>query len=96
MNYFVRYIGMGLYQLHGDGTIWVYTGPPLPGWQMLDNNPRTRAVISAEPVKIWARLNFSMQHQMQTNWCWAANPSSVNAFLIQVQNGHNARSLMPS
>ena len=33
-----------LYQMHGDGTIWNYTTPPLTGWQMLDNNPRARAI----------------------------------------------------
>jgi hypothetical protein len=25
-----------LYHTHGDGTIWIYTGPPISGWQMLD------------------------------------------------------------
>jgi hypothetical protein len=69
-----------LYQMHGDGTIWVYRGPPMTGWQLLDNNPGTRAITAAGATKIWARLNFSMQHQMQTNWCWAASSSSVNAF----------------
>lgn len=69
-----------LYQLHGDGTIWVYRGPPMTGWQMLDNNPGTRAIIAAGSTKVWARLNFSVQHQQQTNWCLAANSSNVNAF----------------
>ena len=36
-----------LYQMHGDGTIWVYTGPPISGWQMLDNNPRARAIAAS-------------------------------------------------
>lgn len=33
-----------LYQMHGDGTIWHYTSPPITGWQMLDNNPRARTI----------------------------------------------------
>ncbi len=33
-----------LYQMHGDGTIWHYTTPPVTGWQMLDNNPRARSI----------------------------------------------------
>jgi hypothetical protein len=37
----------GLYQMHGDGTIWTYTGTPLTGWQMLDNNPRARAIVAS-------------------------------------------------
>ena len=37
---------MALYQLQGDGTIWHYTGPPLTGWQILDNNPRTTAIVA--------------------------------------------------
>jgi hypothetical protein len=36
-----------LYQLHGDGTIWIYTGTPLTGWQMLDNNPQTRGIAAS-------------------------------------------------
>lgn len=37
-----------LYQLHGDGTIWNYTGPPLSGWQTLDTNPATTAILVAQ------------------------------------------------
>jgi hypothetical protein len=36
-----------LYEMHGDGTIWSYTGPPVTGWQMLDNNPRARAIAAS-------------------------------------------------
>jgi hypothetical protein len=35
-----------VYQTHGDGTIWAYTGPPISGWQMLDNNPRERLTVA--------------------------------------------------
>jgi hypothetical protein len=28
----------------------------------------------------WVRINFAMQHQEQTNWCWAAVAASVSAF----------------
>jgi hypothetical protein len=28
----------------------------------------------------WHRLDFSMQHQQQTNWCWAAVSTSVSLF----------------
>jgi hypothetical protein len=37
-----------LYQMHGDGTIWIYTGPAISGWQMLDNNPRAREIAAGE------------------------------------------------
>jgi hypothetical protein len=36
-----------LYQMHGDGTIWTYTGTPISGWQLLDNNPRARAIAAS-------------------------------------------------
>lgn len=36
-----------LYQMHGDGTIWLYQGTPMTGWQMLDNNPRARAIAAS-------------------------------------------------
>jgi hypothetical protein len=29
---------------------------------------------------VWKRLRFVMQHQQQTNWCWAATAASVAAF----------------
>jgi hypothetical protein len=38
----------GLYQLHGDGTIWIYTGTPYTGWLTLDNNPATTAILVAQ------------------------------------------------
>jgi len=37
---------MGLYQLHNDGSIWKYTGPPISGWQELDTNPKATAIAS--------------------------------------------------
>lgn len=29
---------------------------------------------------LWSRISFVMQHQQQTNWCWAAVAASVSAF----------------
>jgi len=29
---------------------------------------------------VWRRLAFTMQHQQQTNWCWAATAASVASF----------------
>jgi peptidyl-Asp metalloendopeptidase len=42
--------GQHLHQLHQDGSIWQYTGPPCidsghcPGWRRLDNNPKSAAL----------------------------------------------------
>ena len=36
-----------LYQMHGDGTIWRYTSPPISGWQMLDDNSRARSIVAS-------------------------------------------------
>jgi hypothetical protein len=38
--------GNNLYQRHNDGRIWRYTGPPLTGWQELDNNPATTQIAA--------------------------------------------------
>src|SRR5262249_45071916 len=35
-----------LFQMHGDGSIWHYTTPPMTGWLQLDNNPGTRTVVA--------------------------------------------------
>ena len=39
--------GDHLYQMHKTGLIWKYTGTPLTGWQMLDNNPDTTAIAAS-------------------------------------------------
>jgi hypothetical protein len=36
-----------LYQRRADGTIWLYTGPPLTGWQTLDNNKATISITAS-------------------------------------------------
>ena len=36
---------------------------------------RGRLAEGAPPV--WSRLNFVVQHQEQTNWCWAATTASI-------------------
>jgi hypothetical protein len=43
------------YQLHNSGMIWRYTGTPCaanscPGWQMLDNNLKTRAIVAGDQL----------------------------------------------
>jgi hypothetical protein len=37
---------MSLFQLHSDGSLWQYTGPPVTGWQLLDNNPATTSIVA--------------------------------------------------
>jgi hypothetical protein len=39
--------GNNLYQLHNNGRIWKYVGPPMTGWRELDNNPRTKQIAAA-------------------------------------------------
>jgi Papain-like cysteine protease AvrRpt2 len=41
--------------------------------------PRDAAVDPIGPEPSWSRLNFAMQHQEQTEWCWAATSVSVAA-----------------
>ena len=31
-------------------------------------------------LRLWRRLAFTMQTQLQTQWCWAANSVSVSLF----------------
>jgi hypothetical protein len=33
-------------------------------------------------VPSWVRLNFTMQHQLQTQWCWAATSVSVAHYYV--------------
>ncbi|HUA93612.1 MAG TPA: hypothetical protein VL991_13660 [Terracidiphilus sp.] len=56
-----------LYQMHGDGTIWYYTGPPVSGWQMLDNNPRARAIAAS------GNLLYQL-HGDGTIWIYTGTP----------------------
>jgi hypothetical protein len=58
-----------LYQMHGDGTIWHYTGTPITGWQMLDNNSRARSIVG----------NGDLLYQMHgdgTIWQYTGTPIS--------------------
>lgn len=45
-----------LYQMHSDGRIWIYTGPPLTGWLELDNNPAT-VQIAAGRGRLYQKHN---------------------------------------
>ena len=56
-----------LYQMHGDGTIWSYTGTPLTGWQMLDNNPRCHSITAS------GNLLYQM-HGDGTIWLYVGPP----------------------
>lgn len=56
-----------LYQMHGDGTIWHYTSPPLTGWQMLDNNARARDIAGC------GNLLYQM-HGDGTIWIYTGPP----------------------
>jgi hypothetical protein len=56
-----------LYQMHGDGTIWTYTGPPLTGWQMLDNNPRAHTLTASGPL-------LYQMHGDGTIWLYTGPP----------------------
>jgi hypothetical protein len=58
-----------LYQMHGDGTIWHYTGTPISGWQMLDNNPRARCIVAS------GDLLYQM-HGDGTIWVYTGTPIS--------------------
>jgi hypothetical protein len=50
LNYFNFSQAEQLYQMHSDGSIWFYTGPPMTGWQKLDNNPKTKAIMACTYV----------------------------------------------
>jgi hypothetical protein len=58
-----------LYQMHGDGTIWHYTGTPITGWQMLDDNPRARAIAASGP-------NLYQLHGDGSIWKYTGTPIS--------------------
>jgi hypothetical protein len=43
--------GTHIYQIHNDGSIWHYTGPPCsgvncPGWQRLDDNSSATGIAA--------------------------------------------------
>jgi galactose oxidase len=45
---FIAAAGDNLYQLHNNGSIWRYTGPPVAGWELLDHNPATKQIAAAD------------------------------------------------
>jgi hypothetical protein len=58
-----------LYQLHNDGSIWSYTGVPLTGWEMLDNNPATTMIASTSEA-------VYQLHNDGTIWMYTGPPVS--------------------
>ncbi len=69
--------GESLYQLHNSGAIWEYTGIPCdgnscPGWQRLDNNVRTRAIIAAGN-------NLYQLHNSGAIWEYTGTPCDGNS-----------------
>jgi hypothetical protein len=59
--------GPTFYQLHRDGTIWSYTGTPLIGWQLLDDNPRTVAIAAVI-------ASLYQLHNDGSIWAYAGTP----------------------
>lgn len=53
-----------LFQLHNNGKIWRYTGTPITGWELIDQNPATVEIVAATNAlyqrhrdgKIWRYL----------------------------------------
>src|SRR4051812_11426703 len=43
----------------------------------------SRLGIAPSPAQPWSRLEFDMQQQLQTYWCWAATSVSVSHFYDQ-------------
>jgi len=56
------------------------------GMPLVQLDPIMRTVIADALRRLvltipqWVRLSFTMQHQQQTNWCWAATSVSVSHF----------------
>jgi peptidyl-Lys metalloendopeptidase len=69
--------GVDLCQLHSDGWIWRFTGTPCsgnscPGWQRLDNNPKTIAIAAAGN-------NLYQLHNDGWIWRFTGTPCSGNS-----------------
>jgi hypothetical protein len=61
--------GGQLYQLHNDGKIWRYTGPPISGWQLLDNNPATIQIAAS-----WSDPGLFQLHRDGKIWRYTGTP----------------------
>ncbi len=55
-------------------------GERLAAYWRLDHNPWTWHGPDYIDWPHWRRLSFAMQHQQQTQWCWAAVAANVSAF----------------
>ncbi len=78
-----------LFQLHGDGAIWRYTGTPCsgnscPGWERLDNNLRTR-MLSAGGADLY------QLHTGGAIWRYTGTPCNGNSCPGWERLDNNAR-----
>lgn len=67
-----------LYQLRDNGSIWVYVSPPRcggagPGWQPLDNNPRTRRIAAGPRSLYQLHDNGAIWRYSGPPWCSGAS-----------------------
>jgi hypothetical protein len=94
-----------IYQLHNDGWIWRYTGEECqgdfcPGWERLDNNPKTRNIVGSgaqlfqlhQDGKIWRYIGTPCSGDSCPGWQMLDNnPKTVaivsaGAQLFQLHN----------
>jgi hypothetical protein len=86
-----------VYQMHNDGKIWRYTGTPCsgsscPGWQLLDNNPSTKAIAADGGAlyqmhndgKIWRYTGTPCSGSSCPGWQLLDNNPSTKAIAARV------------
>jgi hypothetical protein len=95
-----------LYQLHDDGRIWRYTGTECseqfcPGWERLDNNPKTAEIVAAggqlfqrhNDGRIWRYLGTPCNGESCPSWRLLDNNPKTRSIvaggnqLYQLHNG---------
>jgi hypothetical protein len=64
----LAYDGATLYQLHGNGQIYRYTGTPMTGWGLIDNNWLTKAIVaSGDPAAAAGTTAAHRLYQLHSN-----------------------------
>lgn len=94
------YTGAELYQLHNDGSIWVYTGPPCtssscPGWSLVDDNRATTNIVAAVTADINSTLGTPRLYKLHNDGSiWRFGPVSLdNPFPQWTALDNNPRSI---
>lgn len=74
-----------VYQLHNNGSVWRYTGPPFTGWQLIDDNPETVQLAAAGSTLYQRHRGGQVYRYEDTPMRWTV--LDINSLCLEIVAG---------